>query len=97
MKDIWFGGPELVKTSANKLTNLFWKETLTAFSKILDKIPYVHPQFFLNLNIFHAKLFSGQGIFIRKEEYPDLWGKSVTQVGDFFNYMINPPTILQPK
>ena len=38
---------------------------------------------------------SVQGIFIRKENYPELWEKSVTQVGDYFNCMNGPRTILQ--
>ena len=30
MKDIWFGGPELLRKLATKLTNLFWNETIRA-------------------------------------------------------------------
>ena len=49
---------------------------------------------FYHLNIFHNKLFSGRGIFIEKRDFPELWGKSAVQVGDFFNCQSSPPALL---
>ena len=62
MKDLIFGGPILVKQVGMSLSNLFWKETLVAFSKLCQAIPGAHPHMFFHLNIFKNLLFSG-GVF----------------------------------
>ena len=94
MKDILFGGPKLMKIAGESLSNIFWKETISAFSKLCQDLPAAHPHMFCHLNIFHNKLFSGRGIFIEKRDFPELWGKSIVQVGDFFNCQSSPPALL---
>ena len=94
MKDILFGGPKLMKIAAENLSNIFWKETILAFSKLCQDMPAAHPHMFYHLNIFHNKLFSGRGIFIEKYDFPELLSKSVVQVGDFFNCQLSPPALL---
>ena len=94
MKDILFGGPKLMKIAGESLSNIFWKETISAFSKLCQDLPAAHPHMFYHLNIFHNKLFSGRGIFIEKRDFPELWGKSAVQVGDFFNCQSSPPALL---
>ena len=94
MKDILFGGPKFMKIAGESLSNIFWKETISAFSKLCQDLPAAHPHMFYHLNIFHNKLFSGRGIFIEKRDFPELWGKSAVQVGDFFNCQSSPPALL---
>ena len=94
LKDIICGGPILMKKVASSLSNLFWKETISAFSKLCESVPSAHPHLFYHLNIFHSKLFSGRGIFIEKQDFPELWSKSAVQVGDFFNCQTSPPALL---
>ena len=94
LKDLIFGGPILVKQVGMSLSNLFWKETLVAFSKLCEAIPDAHPHMFFHLNIFKSKLFSGGGIFIEKADFPELWSRSLVQVGDFYDCERQPPAIL---
>ena len=56
MKDILFGGPKLMKIAGESLSNIFWKETISAFSKLCQDLPAAHPHMFYHLNIFHNKL-----------------------------------------
>ena len=93
MCDIWFGGPTLLKSVSDKLTNLFWKETIRIFAKITEEIPFAHPNFFYNLNIFENKLFSINGIELSKHDFQSLWRRKITQVGDFFDCTCEPPEL----
>ena len=94
MADIWFGGPALVGKIGQKMTNEFWKETLKIFAKIMTEMPYSHPHFFYNLNIFNNDFFSVNGSQLDKNEFPVLWDKKIVQVGEFLDMTTNPPTLL---
>ena len=94
MSDIWFGGPALVVKIGQKMTNEFWKETLKIFAKIMTEMPYSHPHFFYNLNIFNNDLFSVNGRQLEKNEFQALWNKKIVQVGEFLDMTTDPPTLL---
>ena len=84
----------MLKKASKQISNIFWKEILITFSKLSEEIPFAHPHLFFHLNIFQNKLFGGNGIFIEKQDFPELWQKSVLQIGDFYNCMNDPPTLL---
>ena len=52
MNDIWFGGPKLLNSIAEKMSNLFWRETIKIMAKVTDEIHFAHPHFFYHQNIF---------------------------------------------
>ena len=58
MKDIWFGGPTMLRNIANKLSNIFWKELFMILAVISEEIHFSEPYYFFNFNIFDNKLFS---------------------------------------
>ena len=70
MKDIWFGGPNLVEKISQKFTNMFWRETLNAMTKAMRKIPFVHSHWFFNLNIFDNDLFTIGGEPLKRYDFP---------------------------
>ena len=45
--DLIFGGPEALKKIAAKISNFFWKNTLSAFANLENKIAFHRPDFFL--------------------------------------------------
>ena len=51
MKDIWFGGPSMLKNIANKLSNIFWKELFMILALISEEIHFSEPYYFFNSNI----------------------------------------------
>ena len=97
MADIWFGGPTLLQKISEKMTNLFWRETIKIFSLVMKEISFAHPHFFFHLNIFENDLFSSNGIQLNKNDFPSLWRFRIAQVGDFFNPLTDPPTLLDLK
>ena len=94
MTDIWFGGPSLVEKISQKMTNGFWKETLQIFARIMKEMPYSHPYYFYNLNIFNNELFAVNNRELDKNDFPALWDKRIVQVGEFFGMTMTPPILL---
>ena len=94
MTDIWFGGPSLVENISQKMTNGFWKETLQIFARIMKEMPYSHPYYFYNLNIFNNELFAVNNRELDKNDFPALWDKRIVQVGEFFDMTMTPPILL---
>ena len=94
MADIWYGGPTLVQKISEKMTNLFWRETIKIFSSVMKEISFAHPHFFFHLNIFDNDLFRLNGIQLNRNDFPTLWRLKIAQVGDFFNPMTDPPLLL---
>ena len=64
------------------------------FAKIMTEMPYSHPHFFYNLNIFNNDLFSVNGRQLEKNEFQALWNKKIVQVGEFLDMTTDPPTLL---
>ena len=62
--------------------------------KVMKKIPFSHPHWFYNLNIFDNNLFAIGGEPLRRHDFPLLWCKGVCQVGDFFKVEVEPPKLL---
>ena len=91
MADIWYGGPTLVQKISEKMTNLFWRETIKIFSSVMKEISFAHHHFFFHLNIFDNDLFRLNGIQLNRNDFPTLWRLKIAQVGDFFNPMTDPP------
>ena len=94
MGDILYGGPILLEKIAQKLTNLFWKNTLTSFSNLQKEAPFHRPDYFFNLNLFYNDVFRFGNNIITKTEFPTLWQKNVRQAGDLFDCSAEPPRIL---
>ena len=92
--DLLYSGPILLKSVGNALSNIFWKETVLAFARICEATPYAQPHLFFHLNFFENALFSSRGIYLDKRDFPELWRKGVTQVGDLFDCNANPPKML---
>ena len=94
LSDILYGGPTLLTSISEKLTNVFWKETIKVFALITDEIPFAHPHFFYHLNVFDNQFFSANNVEIPRGDFWMLWQKNITQVGDFFNCEKLPPVLL---
>ena len=94
MFDVWYGGPSLISSIAEKMTNLFWREILTAIAIFSNNVHFAHPYFFYNLNIFDNPLFSINNIELKSSDFLNLWNKKVCQVGDFFKRGETHPVIL---
>ena len=84
LKDIWFGGPSLVKVIAYKLDNIFWREILSIFANIAEEAHFAHPHFFYHLNLFDNPCFSMNNTEIKRDDFSLLWRKKIIQIGDFF-------------
>ena len=97
MNDILFGGPTLLKSIAEKLSNLFWKETLGIFAKITNEISFAYPLFFYNFNIFDNELFSINDTELSRNDFQPLYRRQISQVGDFFDCRFEPPKLLSLK
>ena len=94
MKDILYGGPELLRSAGRSLENTFWKETILALADLCEETPAAHPLLFFHLNIFNNKLFSSRGVCLDKNDFPDLWHNSIMQAGDYYDCSTSPPTLL---
>ena len=94
MNDIWFGGPNMLRNIADKLSNPFWREIFRIFAEISDEIHFSKPNYFFNFNIFDNNLFSINKTTLKSSEFPSLWNKKICQVGDFFDCSKSPPEIL---
>ena len=94
MSDIWFGGPNLLKSMAEKLSNLFWRETIKIIAETTEEIPFSHPHFFYHFNVFDNNLFGVNGTELKKDDFQPLWRKKISQVGDFFDCGHEPPKLL---
>ena len=93
-EDLLYAGPKLLKKLGNALSNPFWSETVLAFTKICESVPYAHPHLFFHLNFFHNEIFSSRGMYLNKQDFPELWRKGVSQVGDLYDCTLNPPKML---
>ena len=93
LKDIWFGGPSLVKVIAYKLDNLFWREILSIFANIAEEAHFAHPHFFYHLNLFDNPCFSMNNTEIKRDDFSLLWRKKIIQIGDFFDCSQTPPNL----
>ena len=60
----------------------------------MNEIPFSHPHFFYNLNIFDNTLFAINNCQLNKSNFPALWTRKIVQVGEFFNMNSKPPTLL---
>ena len=94
MGDLLFGGPTLLNSIAEKLTNLFWKEIIKSFARITSDLHFSYPYFFYNFNIFDNQLFSFNETELKSSDFGSLWNKKVCQVGDFFDGSTVPPRLL---
>ena len=94
MKDIWFGGPTMLRIIANKLSNFFWKELFLILAVISEEIHFSEPYYFFNMNVFDNKLFSINKAELKSSEYLSLWNRNICQAGDFFDCSKNPPELL---
>ena len=92
MKDILYGGPELLRSAGRSLENTFWKETILALADLCEETPAAHPLLFFH--VFNNKIFSSRGVCLDKNDFPDLWHNSVIQAGDYYDCSTSPPTLL---
>ena len=94
MKDVWFGGPTLLRKVAGKMSNNFWKEIINTFATIMGDLHFSHPYFFYNFNVFDNPLFSRNDMELKSSDFQGLWSKKICQAGDFFDRTQTPPRLL---
>ena len=93
MDDLLYGGPNLLKRIAARLTNQFWKNTLMAFGDLQSETPFHRPDYFFNLNFFENSIFKYGDNCIKKADFGLLWDKGIRQVGDLCNCSLEPPQL----
>ena len=94
MKDVWYGGPNLLKNIAANISNKFWSEVINIFAIISEELHFAKPFYFYNFNIFDNNLFSINGMELRSSDFQSLWRKNICQAGDFFHIKNNHPELL---
>ena len=60
----------------------------------MNEIPFSHPHFFYNLNIFDNELFAVNNCQLNRSNFSALWTRKTVQAGEFFNMNLNPPRLL---
>ena len=94
INDILYGGPSLVRKISTQLNNPFWRETLEAIQRLQENIPFSHPHFFYQLNLYDNDFFAVGGEQLKRYDFPLLMNKKAFQVGDYFDLSVRPPIML---
>ena len=86
LRDIMYGGPEMIKKMASTIKNAFWKETLAAIAEIQISIQFNKSEKILEFNIFGNYLFKVGNRLIQKGEFIYIWNKKLYQVLNFVEF-----------